>query len=160
MMKLSALALASTLAAADAARACAAPAAGVNIQSLDCGTAGAAILWNYTQTDPNLGGSYNIAGTSLCAQAGPAVIASDGAPAIILAACDAASRAQRFNGMPDGTVVNGLTGECLDAVSGAKGPNQQLELYGCSGNDNQLYEYSPATGRITMTNWGYCVGVC
>jgi len=128
--------------AVTSAASCVAPSTSSQVISLDCATAGAAIAVSFTKTNVYTGLGYiALAGTSpsLCfAAAG--TISSDGEPAIGLAPCDKSggTPAQLFTQLLDGTVLSGLTGECLDLVSGVQAPNERLELFGCSGAANQV----------------------
>ena len=145
--------------------ACATPTVGTPVQSLVCNTPGASVAVNFTQTpNPYTGlGWVSVLGTNpaLCF-AVSGTIPDDGAPAIALQPCDATGKtpAQLFTFLPDGRVVSGLNGQCLDLESGNKAPNERAELFGCSGNDNQLFAWNKTTMQFTDSVWGYCLGAC
>ncbi len=100
-------------------------------------------------------------GTNLCATVN-GTVQSDGMPAIALQPCEFvnAPYLQMFVPMLDGTMISATNGLCLDAVSGTQAPNEQIELYSCSAQPNQLYNFDSASGHLLMSTWGYCVGVC
>ena len=145
--------------------ACSAPAAGSNVQSLVCSTPGASVGLNFTMTNVYTGlGYFSVLGISnpqLCF-AVSGVIPDDGAPAITLQPCDMSGNtaAQLFSFLLDGRLISGLTGQCVDLESGNQAPNERAELFGCSGNANQLFAYNSTTKALTDSVWGYCLGVC
>ena len=188
------LALALASRAAASSDTCVAPYAGQNVSSFVCSQAGATLsLARSPRWDANFGGQIVVTGTSLCLNVS-GVVLSDGEPAITLAPCDAGSPItpfQLFAPLASGansSYASHVDGSCLDLVSGTEGPNEQLELYGCSGNPNQcvdsravaaaassLFTHTPAAahpyatslrvftftgGQMVVSAWGYCVGVC
>jgi hypothetical protein len=123
-------------AAAAAAANCVPPSVSSNVISMDCATPGASLTVSFTQTNVFTGlGVIALTGSSGLCFAVSGVIPDDGAPAIGLAPCDksGATPAQLFSQLLDGTVLSGLTGQCLDLESGVKAPSERLELFGCSG---------------------------
>ena len=128
------------LGAAAAAAGCVPPSVNSNVMSMDCATAGASLAVTFTKTNVYTGLGYiALTGSSGLCFAANGVVPDDGFPAIGLAPCDktGATPAQLFAQLLDGTVLSGLTGQCLDLESGVKAPNERLELYSCSGNANQ-----------------------
>lgn len=172
-----------------AAAACPAPAANAMLQTLVCATAQNTLSWSKVNWDANTGGSFQLAGTSLCMQAGPAPSAGSFL-ALQLAPCTGAPNQLWASTNPSGvasTWISHLDGTCIDANSGSQAPNEQLETYcacaawrgsccrppppphtpavsphpaACSGNDNQLYTYNATSGTLSDSSWGYCMGTC
>jgi hypothetical protein len=141
--------------------ACAAPVAGSSVQSLVCTTAGAAITWRWNATNvyAGLGTFTNVGNPSQC-MAVSGTIAADGAPGVALQPCNPADAAQQWSFLLDGRLISGLNAQCLDLEGGNQAPNQLAELWGCSGNANQLFTFNTTTGTLTDSQWGYCLGVC
>lgn len=141
--------------------ACAAPVAGSSIQSLVCSTAGASITWRWNATNiyAGLGTFTNLANPTQC-MAVAGTIAADGAPAVVLQPCNAKDAAQQWSFMLDGTLISGLTAQCLDLEGGNEAPNQLAELWSCSGNANQVFTFNASTGTLTDSQWDFCLGIC
>ena len=116
---------------AAAAAACPAPAANAMLQTLVCATAQNTLSWSQKNWDANTGGSFQLAGTSLCMQAGPLPSAGSFL-ALQLAPCTGAPNQLWASTNPSGvasTWISHLDGTCIDANSGSQAPNEQLETY-------------------------------
>jgi hypothetical protein len=113
------------------------------VTSLLCNQPGATLsLARSPRWDANFGGQIVVSGTPFCLNVSSQIL-SDGEPAITLAPCDASATITPFqlfaalSSSGNSSYASHVTGECLDLVSGTQAPNEQLELYGCSGNPNQ-----------------------
>jgi hypothetical protein len=122
---------------------CVPPYAGQPVMSLSCSTPGATLAVSKAASwDANFGGQITVPG-GFCFTVNSTAMSSDNEPAIVLQPCSTASPLSPFqlfaelSSSGNSTYASHVDGSCLDLVSGTQAPNEQLELYGCSGNANQ-----------------------
>lgn len=160
--------------------ACTKPAAGVVLSIQDCGNT-AATTWTFIPVgNASLSaGALQLSVTTvspLCVGTS-GTNPSTGNPAVALVACAAdqdspSSIAQHWmhfdTTLPAAAPIMSLgsipgAGMCFDVTGGAKTPGTQIELYGCSGNSNQGWDWTTGdslSGQLKSRASGLCLAAC
>lgn len=89
-----------------------------------------------------------------------------GRPNLALTACDPSDKTQHWLSFPlnGNTLLNPITGSCMDAENGSAGAGARMETYSCDGGSNQAYTFKTTSGgqQVVVGNGGgtLCVAAC
>jgi len=89
-----------------------------------------------------------------------------GSPNLALTPCDPSDKSQHWLSFPlnGNTLLNPISGKCMDAENGSAGAGARMETYSCDGGSNQAYTFKTTTGgvQVVVGNGGgtLCVAAC